>query len=181
LPPASFVREVPNNQSAVPVTAIGHCPVPVLPRRAKTSFPRREAAPLRFAAPSAWSRKVAAPVSTPPVPPPWPPAHGKRTGGQPRQREQRVSGDLREKQKHRNSLRRPVAAVAAQWAGFWNGPGHDAGAATVPTEPPPGGVNLGRVLTDDSSAAVDVPFRQRSIRCACCVPLVRLGGFPYVR
>src|ERR1035437_2572091 len=53
--PASFVREAPtNNQSGVPVTATRHCLVPVLPRRAKTSFPGREAAPLRFAAPSAW-------------------------------------------------------------------------------------------------------------------------------
>ena len=43
--------------SAVPVTATGHCPVPVLPRRAKTSFPRREAAPLHFAAPSAWVQR----------------------------------------------------------------------------------------------------------------------------
>src|ERR1039458_3336599 len=48
--PASFVREAPNNQSGVPVIATGHCPVPVRPRRAKTSFPGREAAPLRFAA-----------------------------------------------------------------------------------------------------------------------------------
>src|ERR1039458_3595197 len=45
--------DAPNNQSAVPVTATGHCPDPVLSRRAKTSFPGREAAPLRFAAPSA--------------------------------------------------------------------------------------------------------------------------------
>src|ERR1039458_9748487 len=57
LPPASFVREAPNNQSALPMTATGHCPVPVLPRRAKTSFPGREAAPLRFAAPSAWVQR----------------------------------------------------------------------------------------------------------------------------
>src|ERR1017187_3619637 len=57
LPPASFVREAPNNLSAVPVTATGHCPVFVRPRRAKTSFPGREAAPLRFAAPSAWVQK----------------------------------------------------------------------------------------------------------------------------
>src|ERR1035441_1001538 len=57
LPPASFVREAPNNQSAVPVTATRHCPVPVLPRRAKTSFPGREAGPLRFAASSAWVQK----------------------------------------------------------------------------------------------------------------------------
>jgi hypothetical protein len=58
LPPASSVREAPtNNQSAVPVTATRHCPVPVLPRRAKTSFPGRGAAPLRFAAPSAWVQK----------------------------------------------------------------------------------------------------------------------------
>ena len=57
LPPASFVREAPNNQSALPMTATGHCPVPVLPRRAKTSFPGREAAPLRCAAPSAWGQK----------------------------------------------------------------------------------------------------------------------------
>src|ERR1035437_552280 len=56
--PASFVREAPtNNQSGVPVTATRHCLVPVLPRRAKTSFPGREAAPLRFAAPSAWVQK----------------------------------------------------------------------------------------------------------------------------
>ena len=39
------------------MTATGHCPVRVLPRRAKTSFPGREAGPLRFAAPSAWVRK----------------------------------------------------------------------------------------------------------------------------
>ena len=39
------------------VTATGHCPVPVRPRRAKTSFPGREAAPLRFAAPSVWVQK----------------------------------------------------------------------------------------------------------------------------
>src|ERR1035437_4225641 len=57
LPPATFVREIPNNQSAVPMTATGHCPVAVLPRRAKTSFPGRGAAPLRFAAPSAWVQK----------------------------------------------------------------------------------------------------------------------------
>jgi hypothetical protein len=57
LPPASFVRDAPNNQSALPGTATGHCPVPVLPRRAKTSFPGREAAPLRCAAPSAWVQK----------------------------------------------------------------------------------------------------------------------------
>src|ERR1017187_6606632 len=49
--------EAPNNQSVVPVTATGHCPVPVRPRRAKTSFPGREAAPLRFAAPSVWVQK----------------------------------------------------------------------------------------------------------------------------
>src|ERR1035437_5424861 len=56
--PASFVREAPtNNQSGVPVTATRHCLVPVLPRRAKTSFPGREAAPLRFAAPSTWVQK----------------------------------------------------------------------------------------------------------------------------
>src|ERR1035437_9579167 len=56
--PASFVREAPtNNQSGVPVTATRHCLVPVLPRRAKTSFPGREAAPLRCAAPSAWVQK----------------------------------------------------------------------------------------------------------------------------
>ena len=53
----SFVRDAPDNQCAVPVTATGHCPVPVLPRRAKTSFPGRGAAPLRFAAPSAWVPK----------------------------------------------------------------------------------------------------------------------------
>src|ERR1035437_4733329 len=57
LPPASFVRDAPNNQSAVPVTATRHCPAPVRPRRAKTSFPGREAAPLRFAAPSAWVQR----------------------------------------------------------------------------------------------------------------------------
>src|ERR1035437_8467020 len=57
LPPASFVREAPNNQSEVPVTATRHCPVPVLPRRAKTLFPGREVAPLRFAASSAWVQK----------------------------------------------------------------------------------------------------------------------------
>ena len=68
--PASFAREAPDNQSGVPVTATGHCPVPVLPRKAKTSFPGRGAAPLRFAASSAWSRKVAGPVSAPPVPAP---------------------------------------------------------------------------------------------------------------
>jgi hypothetical protein len=39
------------------MTATGHCPVPVLPRRAKTSFPGRGAAPLRFAASSAWVQK----------------------------------------------------------------------------------------------------------------------------
>src|ERR1019366_5056427 len=56
--PASFVREAPtNNQSGVPVTATRHCLVPVLPRRAKTSFPGREAAPLRFAAPAAWVQR----------------------------------------------------------------------------------------------------------------------------
>src|ERR1017187_3590169 len=72
--PASFVREAPtNNQSGVPVTATRHCLVPVLPRRAKTSFPGREAAPLRFAAPSAWVQKGCWSVSAPPVPapPPW--------------------------------------------------------------------------------------------------------------
>src|ERR1017187_5674972 len=58
LPPASSVREAPtSNQSVVPVTATRHCLVPVLPRRAKTSFPGQEAAPLRFAAPSAWVHK----------------------------------------------------------------------------------------------------------------------------
>src|ERR1035437_1169174 len=54
--PVSF-DEAPNNQSVVPVTATRHCPVPVRPRRAKTSFPGRKAAPLRFAAPSAWVQK----------------------------------------------------------------------------------------------------------------------------
>src|ERR1039458_6370243 len=73
LPPASFVREAPNNLSAVPVTATGHCPVFVRPRRAKTSFPGREAAPLRFAPPSAGSRKAAGPVSAQPTPVPGPP------------------------------------------------------------------------------------------------------------
>jgi hypothetical protein len=42
---------------AVPVTATRHCLVPVLPRRAKTLFPGRGAASLRFAAPSAWVQK----------------------------------------------------------------------------------------------------------------------------
>src|ERR1017187_7876838 len=41
----------------VPVTATRHCPVSVRPRSAKTSFPGRGAAPLRFAAPSAWVQK----------------------------------------------------------------------------------------------------------------------------
>src|ERR1039458_8642377 len=41
----------------MPVTATGHCLVLVLPRRAKTSFPGRGAAPLRFAASSAWVQK----------------------------------------------------------------------------------------------------------------------------
>jgi hypothetical protein len=79
------------------------------------------------------SRKVAGPVSAPPTPSralvrscgprSWlvrkpaqtalPPSTRNRTGGRPRQQEQRVSEHLREKQKHRNSLRRPVAAVAA--------------------------------------------------------------------
>jgi hypothetical protein len=45
-----------------------------------------------------------------------------RTGGRPRQRPQRFSGDLREKQKHRNSLRRPVAAVAALAPVCWLAP-----------------------------------------------------------
>ena len=39
------------------MTATGHCPVPVLPRRAQTSFPGRVAAPLRFAALPAWVQK----------------------------------------------------------------------------------------------------------------------------
>jgi hypothetical protein len=56
--PASFVREAPtNNQGALALTATGHCLVLVLPKRAKTSFPGRGAAPLRFAASSAWLQK----------------------------------------------------------------------------------------------------------------------------
>src|ERR1019366_8443288 len=42
--------EASNNQSGVPVTATGHCPVPVLSRSAKTSFPGRGATPLRCVA-----------------------------------------------------------------------------------------------------------------------------------
>src|ERR1039458_6678444 len=39
--------KTPGVERAVPVTTTGHCPVPVLPRRAKTSFPGR--GPLRYA------------------------------------------------------------------------------------------------------------------------------------
>ena len=143
--PASFVREAPtNNQSAVPVTATRHCLVPVLPRRAKTSFPGRGAAPLRFAAPSAWVQKgswaglrsASASAVTlcwrGAIPPSWlvrpataatlPTNTRNRTGGRPRQHRQRVSGDLREKQEHRNSLRETVAAVAALAPVCWLAP-----------------------------------------------------------
>ena len=126
------------------MTATRHCPVPVLPRRAKTSFPGRKE-PLRCASRllPPGSRNVAGPVSTPPAPAPprcagvGPPAvlacatataatlptnTRNRTGGRPRQQRQRFSGDLREKQKHRNSLRRPVAAVAALAPVCWLAP-----------------------------------------------------------
>jgi hypothetical protein len=128
----------------VPLTATGQCPVPVLPRRAKTSFPGRGAAPLRFAAPSTWVQKGrcaglrSASASAVPVPWGWcrpaswlcatataatlPTSTRNRTGGRLRQHRQRVSGDLREKQKHRNSLRRPVAAVAALAPVCWLAP-----------------------------------------------------------
>ena len=56
--------KTPGVERAVPVTTTGHCPVPVLPRRAKTSFPGR--GPLRYAP---WSfppgvGKLAGPVPT---------------------------------------------------------------------------------------------------------------------
>src|ERR1035437_10384670 len=143
LPPASFVREAPtNHQSEVPVTATGHCPVPVLPRRAKTSFPGREAGPLRFAAPSAWVRKgsraglrsanasavtLCCRGATPPswlVRP-----HSSHTAhqhtqqdGRPQQQRQRACGGLPKEQKHRNSLGKPVAAVAALAPVCWFAP-----------------------------------------------------------
>src|ERR1039458_7354478 len=121
---------------------------------------RSRSAPLRFAAPSAWVQKGgwaglrAASASS--VTLCWRGAtrrlglcvrHSDDTAHQHTQQDGRAAPatDLREKQEHRNSLREPVAAP---WAGFWTGLSHDAGAATVPTEPPPGGVNLGRVLTD---------------------------------
>ena len=152
------------------MTATGHCPVFVRPRRAKTSFPGREAAPLRFAAPSAWVQKgswaglrsaqcqrrhavlawyrPAFWLARPPQQQHCPPAHATGREGGPGNTGNRSLQPFPKKQKHRKSLWRPVAGVTAQWAGFWTGLGHDAGAATVPTEPPPGGVNLGRVLTD---------------------------------
>ena len=49
----------------VPVTATGHCLVPVLPRRAKTLFPEARATSLRSVALSAWRLKdLAGPVRT---------------------------------------------------------------------------------------------------------------------
>jgi hypothetical protein len=103
-------------ESAVPVTATRHCPVPVLPRRAKTSFPGREAAPLRFAAPFrpgvprvCWTglRSVSASAVTlcwrGATPPSWlvrphsshtAHQHTQQDGRPDRQRQQPVSGDL---------------------------------------------------------------------------------------
>src|ERR1035437_46644 len=198
LPPASFVREAPtNHQSEVPVTATGHCPVPVLPRSAKTSFPGREAAPLRCAAPSAWVQKGswaglrsasasvaalaastrkqdrrAAPATGATVLRTLPPPEKGRT--------------------HKGSVEArccccplcvadssrwgPVAAVSGGMP-----PSGRGGAAAVPTEPPPDGVNPRPRFDGRSSAAGHVSFPQRSIRCTCCAPLVLLGGFPYVR
>jgi hypothetical protein len=69
--PASFVREAPtNNQSGVPVTATRHCLVPVLPRRAKTSFPGRRDTPLRSVSLSARGLEKRLAGSAPPVPAP---------------------------------------------------------------------------------------------------------------
>src|ERR1039458_7639719 len=79
-----------------------------------------------------------------------------RTGAAPDNTGNGSPNTSEKKQKHRNSLRE---TVAAPWAGFWTGLGHDAGAATVPTEPPPGGVNLGRVLADGRVQRVMFLFR----------------------
>jgi hypothetical protein len=198
LPPASFVREAPNNQSAVPVTATRHCPVPVLPRRAKTSFPGREAAPLRFAAPfrpgvprvcwaglrSASASAVTLATSTRKQDRRAAPATGATV--------LRTLPPPEKGRTHKGSVEArccccplcvadssrwgPVAAVSGGMP-----PSGRGGAAAVPTEPPPDGVNPRPRFDGRSSAVGHVSFPQRSIRCTCCAPLVRLGGFPYVR
>src|ERR1035437_660828 len=156
LPPASFVREAPtNHQSEVPVTATGHCPVPVLPRSAKTSFPGREAAPPV----PAWQR--------------WPPAHGNKTGGRPLQQEQRFFGPFRpqKREEHIKGLWRPVAAVAPSvWrirhGGGRSPPSPEACPQAVAAVPPPfqqshrpTALTLGRVLTDGRVQRVMFLFR----------------------
>src|ERR1019366_5075074 len=61
---------------------------------------------VRWCGPGSW-------LVRPPGKPRSPPTHGNSAGGPPWQQKQRVSGDLREKQNHMNSLRRTVAGVAA--------------------------------------------------------------------
>src|ERR1017187_3428426 len=125
-----------------PVTATGHRPVPVLPRRAKTSFPGRGAAKRSGAAPSAWVQKggraglrSASTVTLcwrGATPPSWlarppqqrhcPPTHATGLEGGPGNTGNGSPNTSEKKQKHRNSLRRPVAAVAALAPVCWLAP-----------------------------------------------------------
>ena len=51
-----------------PVTSTRHCLVPVLSRRAKTSFPEARTTPLRSVVLSAWAGKISSACSDPPAP-----------------------------------------------------------------------------------------------------------------
>ena len=140
------------------MTATGHCPVPVRPGRAKTSFPGREAAPLRFAAPSAWVQKGC-----------WAGLHsaGAATlAASIRKEDRRPTSATRatglrtlsqKKEKHGESSQRPVAAVAALSVCWLPRRGPARG------EPRPSDVNLLHVLADGLGVAGHAFFPKQSI------------------
>ena len=72
------------------------------------------------------------------------------------------------KKRRREARGRPVAAISALSVGWFPDRPRSLWRCRPPshTEPPPSGVNLGRVLTDGPSAAGHLHCRQQSVRCA---------------